>query len=378
MKKRPESELPARLLEILDGLADRELATRLSDVCLAAGQCIGQLAAIRLVDLEPKVADEGPADLALWEKMAPAVRDTVLVVNELCEVVDECFPPDSGRHSALGAAGSDQRAEQEATSVFQTLARFLRKEVTEVGGLMRRPELVASGWALLGELQRLRGHLRQRVSDAVYLSAAALAPVSRTDVVPGFAQEVRRGLSFRGTQAALQRTVEGRLEEAADGPAVARAIGEDLSVFTAMPAWRHVQIETKRQLLALQGQLGALAAAPGTTPEDVARLARPFMATLAATAGELSRGLLAGPDRQARAAALLKVEQCELHLVLETGAASWALDAALTAADPLRGRDEALDDVLRRAGNLPVGALADEELMPLVAALGAALTRLEI
>ena len=93
------------------------------------------------------------------------------------------------------------------------------------------------------------------MSDGVYLSAAALGAVSRDEVVPGFAQEVMRALSFRGTEAALRRTARQRLEGAAPGTKLARSLEEDFEVFTAMPAWRHVKIETKRAMLELRARL---------------------------------------------------------------------------------------------------------------------------
>jgi crotonobetainyl-CoA:carnitine CoA-transferase CaiB-like acyl-CoA transferase len=100
----------AELTELLDGIVDRELATRLNDTIVAAGHCIDRLAAINLVALEPAESEEGSADLAVWEKMAPAVGGTVVAVNELCTVIDESFPPGTSRASLFGHEGSDQRA----------------------------------------------------------------------------------------------------------------------------------------------------------------------------------------------------------------------------------------------------------------------------
>ena len=156
MKKQNEGELPPQLVALLEGIIDRELAGRLGDVLAAAGRCIDRLAGINLVALEPRESDEGSADLALWEKMAPAVGETVVAVNELCAVIDTSFPPSKSRASLFGHDGSDQRAEYEATAVFRTISPLIQQEVAEVGALMRRPELLSSPWSLLGELQRLR------------------------------------------------------------------------------------------------------------------------------------------------------------------------------------------------------------------------------
>lgn len=379
MAKQTEGDLPPQLIALLDGVIDRELAARLGDVMGAAGRCIERLAGINLVALEPKESGEGSADLALWEKMAPAVGETVVAVNELCAVIDESFPPARSRSSLFGEDGSDQRAEYEAAAVFRAIGPLIQKEVAEVGAIMRRPELLSSPWSLLAELQRLRADIRARVSDGVYLSAAALGAVTREDVVPGFAQEVMRALSFRGTEAALRRTARQRLENPATaGAKLAKSLEEDFEVFTAMPAWRHVKIETKRAMLELRVQLTGLAADEATTTAAVSEAVNPMLGVLAATSFELSRRLLIAHDRHARNLALRRAEQAELHLTLGTGAAGWALEAAFDAAAPLRGCNDQVDELMRDASKSVVGELPESDLMPLAADFAAALSRLDL
>lgn len=369
MKKQSEGEIPARLVELLEGIVDRELATRLNDTIVAAGRCIDRLAAINLVALEPTQSEEGSADLAVWEKMAPAVGDTLVAVNELCTVIDESFPQTS-RQSLFGPEGSDQRAELESAFVFRTISPLLREEVAEVGQLMRRPELMGSAWGLLTELQRLRTGLRQRVSDAVYLSAAALGPVTRDEVVPGMQQEVLRALSFRATESALRRTLQGRLaKQETDGAALAKNLDEDFAVFTAMPAWRHIAVPTKRMMLQVREQLKWLMKSQRTKPEQVSSVLNPLIEVLTHTTEELSKTVLIRHDQRARQEATLRAEQALLHLDLDTGAAGWALESALNAADVLRGRSQALDEVLRLASRQQVTELTSEELRPIVSQL---------
>ena len=376
MKKQSEGELPEALVALVDAIVDRELATRLIDVMIASGRCIERLAAINLRDLEPQHAEEGAPDLTLWEKMAPAVGDTVVAVNELCAVIDECFPPGRSRGSMFGEEGSDQRAEFEAAAVFRAISPLLKKEVSEVGQLVRRPDLLSSPWALLSELQRLRGQLRDRVSDGVYLSAGALGPLTREEVVPGFAQEVVRALSFRGTESALRKTTASRLEKPESGEKLARALEEDFAVLTSMPAWRHVKMETKREMLWLRAQLRG-AALQGADAEQVSLMVQPMLALLAQTSAELSRTVLVTHDRNALTIARRRVEQALLHLSLGTGAAGWALEAAIDAATPLRGLDAALDALLRDAGRQPLGELEDDAAASLVERLSGALAHLD-
>jgi hypothetical protein len=376
--KKREGELPAQLLTLLDAIIDRELAARLSVVMEAAGRCIERLAGINLVALEPADWAEGSADLALWEKMAPAVGETVVAVNELCTVIDASFPPSRSRASLFGEDGSDQRAEYEAAAVFRTIGPLIQKEVVEVGALMRRPELLSSPWSLLAELQRLRSEIRARVSDGVYLSAAALGAVSRDEVVPGFSQEVLRALSFRGTAAALRKTARQRVDTATVGTKLAKSLEEDFEALSSMPAWRHVKIETKRSMLELRARLKSHANEAETAVATVRELVEPMLTILEATSFELSRSLLIAHDRQARHLALRRAEQAELHLTLGTGAAGWALEAAFEAATALRGCNEQVDQLMREAGKLVVGELPEADLMPLAAEFAAALSRLDL
>ena len=373
-KKQSEGELPELLVALLDGIIDRELAGRLTEVMVAAGRCVERLAAINLRELEPQDADEGAPDLNVWEKMAPAVGDTVVAINELCAVIDELFPPTRSRGSMFGEEGSDQRAEFEAAAVFRAISPKLKKEVAEVGSLMRHPELLSNPWALLSELQRLRAMLRERVSDAVDLSAGALGPYTRDEVVPGYQQEALRALSFRGTESALRRTAMNRIETATDGVALSNALAEDFAAMASMPAWRHVKIETKRDMLRLRAELKK----GGRTVGQVAELVTPMLELLSHTSFELSRRVLVAHDRAARNLALRRAEQAELHLNLETGAAGWALEAAFDAAAPLRGCNVPLDELLRTAAARRVQELPDNELMELAAELAAALTRLDL
>ena len=184
MKAQTQGDLPPALLALVEGIVDRELASRLMDVLVAAARTMERLAAINLVALEPQEATEGSADLGLWEKMAPAVGDTVVALNELVAVIDGTFPPIKKKTLFFGDE-LEARAEFEAAAAFRAIAPLLRREVTEVGALIAQPELLSSPWRLLGELQRLRAESRTRVGDAVYLSAGALGTVARDEVVPG-------------------------------------------------------------------------------------------------------------------------------------------------------------------------------------------------
>ena len=354
-------ELPKRLQQIIEGIVDQALAGRLSRVHTAGAKAIEQLASVNLVNLEPP--DEGSADLSLWEQMAPAVRDTVKQVNVFCDVIDEEFPEHTTRSGVFSAETSDDRAEAESALVFRAVAMHLKNDVAKVGSLLRRPELVASPWALLGELQRMREEFRKRVGDAAYLSAAASGVVRREEVVPGALKEVQRALVYRTSVADLRRSVQARLEYGKnDGLKTAQALLTDFELFTSMPGWRHVRAEPKRQMLITKRELKKLIAR-GTLPtSELQPLIDPVMTGLNELAAELTLLMLPSHDRMVWAELTMKLEQVLLHMQLDTGGASLPLSSAAASAEKLRGRDEKFDSFLRLLRKEPVDELPPQRV----------------
>lgn len=370
--------LPPRLEEVLEAVADRALAAKLRRAIEAAAEAIERLGHLSLVKLEPATADDGTADLSLWEKMAPAVRDTVVGVNALLRVIDAEFP-DSEQPITELPSHSDDRSAAEAGMVFRAIAGRLERDVNEVGGMMRNPDLVGSRWALLAELQRLRLEFRTRIGDAVYLSAAACAPVRREDVVPGFMQELARASLFRSTMADVRRNVAEKVASAKVEPKVAaKHIDTDFDIFATLPSWRHVRAEPKRQMLGLREALQHAAAQPGLTREALNQLVEPALDLLRALGEEQSRFVLPTHDRNVILQAQQLLEQAELHLVLDTGAASAALGRAIAACAGLYGREESFDVTLRALRTKPVLALSQDALREEVEHLREALAGIKI
>lgn len=344
--------LPKRLEEVLGAIVDQHLASRLRRVHEAVAHAIEQLASVNLVQLEP--SDEGSADLSLWELMAPAIRDTVLQVNTVCDLIEEEFPEHITRSGVFSAESSDERAEAESALVFRAVALHLKKDVAKVGSLLRRPELVAAPWLLLGELQRIREEFRKRVGDAVYLTAAANAVVRREEVVPGALKEVQRALLYRSSVADLRRSVRARLE-GVQTLKTAQALLTDFELFTTMPSWRYVRAESKARMLAVKRDLkkrigqGSVGEHP-----SLAALVEPLMTGLSEFSAEVTLVMLASHDRMIWAELVDKLEQVLLHVHLDTQGASLPLAAAATTAEKLHGRDDKFDHFLSLFRREPV------------------------
>jgi len=329
---------------VLSRIVHREFASRMSRVVTAAAKSIEQLQAINLVSLEPQSAEEGTADLSLWEQMAPAVADTVASVNGLCVVIDREFPSSTSRTGLFSSDGSDERTEAEAALVFRAVAAHLKREIAQVREMVRRPELMGSRWALLEELHRLRADFRRRVGDAVYLSAAATGVVRREDVVPGASQEVQRALVYRATASDLIAQVKQRFAGDANVTDLTEALSSDLQLFSSLPAWKHLNSGPKRELMRVKELCGAM----GVDRAELQQAVESLLETLARVGLDLTQEVLASHDLHVYAEANFKLEQARLHVKLSTGAETWAIESALALVEKLRGRDRTLDRMISK------------------------------
>jgi len=369
--------LPPRLHEVLEAITDKDLAAKLNRTLQAAMHAMERLGHLKLLDLEPKVSDEGSADLALWESVAPAVRETVVDVNQLLDVIFLEFPG-SSTSQVFTIESSDDFSEAEVGRIFRAAGQRLQAELAKVGEALKDPELVASRWNLLGELQRLRGGFRARIGDAVYLAAAALAPVERQEVVPGHAAEVKRAVTLRTTATDLVRSVESRLlDPSTDGARRVQMLSTDFDTFCAMPAWRYVRALPKRDLLSVRETLTELHGRNPTARLLEERL-RPVLDTLREVARSQSHEVLRAHDRAAWRLAALRLEQAELHLDLDTGAAALAIASTLEHCAELYGLDSHLDALVRRGRSEKLSDLPRLDLTRLAQELKTRLEALEL
>src|SRR6185369_7632349 len=105
------------------------LSRKLREVCLAGATAIERLSGIDLLRHEPTSEEAGAADLALWEEMAPAVRDTLVAANRLMaamrgqfpDIVDPAPPAEKLWESWAGATTMEARLEIEVESVMRTV-----------------------------------------------------------------------------------------------------------------------------------------------------------------------------------------------------------------------------------------------------------------
>lgn len=370
-----EGALSRRLEEVLESITDRGLSARLREVFFAAARAIDRLGNLNLIKHEPTTVEHGTADLSLWEEMAPVVRDTVVEVNGLLTVIAGHFG--SVAAGSLAPASSDARLEIEVSSVLDRTAANLTRDIGSVGEKLRKPSVVSDRWNLLIELQEIRTGLRAQIGDLVYLCAAACTNVQRRDVVPGFNREVARAVNMRSTVADVRRSIEQKLQKLADvaGPGplkLANSIEGDLEAFAAMPAYRNVRAQTKRELVELRQSLREAAVNPAVTTDELQQLTEPALMLFDSLVAQ-TRPLLTSQDRATWAACGAKLEQARLHMALGSLGAPRVLDEAVKAAEALYGRDPSLDAFLRKARAVSPADLPDAELRELLESFSAVL-----
>jgi len=367
--RRPENVLSPRLEQVLVGIMDREFAEQLRAVYEAAAQAIDQLSALNLVRYEAKAAiEDGPADLSLWEEMAPAVRDTMIAVNSLLQVIRQQFPaqgtPSNLEHEA--PASMDARLAQEVESVLHGTAQQLGQELASVRERVLKPEVVSDRWALLTELQTVRRDFRLQIGNLVYLTAAAFGRVDRAEVVPGHQAEVDAAAQLRSTSAELRRSLNGRLQKLESGsiaPAsIAQQVAEDLGIFSRMPAFLTLRTPQKRQLARLRADFTKNATETTLTPQVLRAQITPLVELLQGFADTATQEVLTTHDRGVWLDCGLALQQARLHRALGSQGGRRVLGLAVKAASGLFGLDTTFDVYLRKLRNTRFVALTQEQL----------------
>ncbi|AFE04977.1 hypothetical protein COCOR_03022 [Corallococcus coralloides DSM 2259] len=370
----PPASLTPRLEQILQSLPDRAFAARLRAVYLAAAQAISRLSDLDLVKYETPVVDASP-DLSLWEEMAPVIRDTVMDVNALLNVIREQFP---GTPPAASSKGPG-----DVPAMLQEGMARLAQSITQLGEAMRNPSVVSDRWQLLAEIQRFRSDYREQMSQLVFESASTFGEVSRAQVVPGYEAEVKAAVTVRAITSDLSRIVTARLNKVRDAKPEevlwnAQQLQTELDAFGRTAAYRNLRAQDKRHIVEARAEIGALALE--SAPEQ-GRL-------LAVTEGleELVRGLSAVNqrqllilhDREVWAACGVRLERALMQSKKDPVASAKALAEAAASAQSLYGRDPTMDAFLRKARKLKLATLTGPELLSTIESFQAQLAQLDV
>ena len=383
----PSSVLSPRLEELLQSLADRAFAERLRKVYHAAGQAISRMSDLDLLRYETADTDDSP-DLSLWEEMAPVIRDTVMDVNVLLNVIREQFaaPPvvkGVGNPGAPLAATVEARRVKDATEILQGWMQQLAQGVTQLGEAMRNPSVVSDRWMLLSEIQRLRERFREQVGSLVFESASAFGPVTRQQVVPGHEAEVKAAVTVRALVADLSRIVTARLAkvreaEPEDVQWNAQQLQTELDAFGRTTAYRHLRAQDKRQIIEVRGRVGTLAIQDNPSHQDLLALVEELDTFVRSLSQVNHRQVLIIHDREVWAGCGVRLERAQGLLGSDPTGAARALAEAAASAQSLYGRESRLDAFLRKARKVPMAQLSGAELRSTLETLQSLLAGLDV
>ncbi len=371
-----EPLLSKKLDELLAQIPDGGFAQKLRRVYQAAASAIDKLADIDLIKYE-SISVEGAPDLSLWEEMAPVIRDTVVDVNALLMVIRQEFPshPPGGLGDTLAkmveeAGGSalsgPARRYAEAESALQKAAQSLAQQVTHLGERMRSPQVVSDRWNLLADLQAFRSRFREEIGALVYDSAVAFGEVSKRDVVPFYAEEVKSAVTVRGTVADLIRVMAARVEkireaEPEDVQWNARQLEKELDTFGKTEAYRALRAQDKRRIIEFRHHVGEMAAKPAQKQRELLDLVEPFELFVKSLSQVNNRELLIEHDREVTAECGVLAERARALLGENPEGAAAVLKEAALRAQALYGRSAELDAFLRRAKKQDLATLGPEE-----------------
>jgi len=349
--------LTARLEELLQSLPDRSFAERLRRVYAAAAQAVARLSDLDLLRYEATTVDDSP-DLSLWEEMAPVIRDTVVDVNALLNVIREQFPQGKeGPGSLVGgglAANLEARKMRDAAELLQGWMMQLAQGVTQLGEAMRNPAVMSDRWTLLAEIQRLRARFREQMGSLVYESASVFAPVSRQQVAPGYEADVKAAVMVRAIVADLARLMTLRLQKVREAApdtvsANAQQLQSELDAFGRTAAYKHLRAQDKRKLVELRGRLGPLVANPGLQRDELVGMVEELEAFVRSLSNVNQRQLLITHDREVWAGCGVRLERAQELRNSDPAGAARALAEAAASAQALYGRAPGLDAFLRKA-----------------------------
>lgn len=382
----PSSAPSPRLDELLQSLTDRSFAERLRQVYAAAAQAIVRLSDLDLLKYETATVSDSP-DLSLWEEMAPVIRDMVVDVNVLLNVIREQFASRAAQ-AATGsgtplAASVEARRIKDASELLTGWMQQLAQGITQLGETMRNPTVVSDRWTLLAEIQRLRERFREQIGNLVFESASAFGPVTRQQVVPGHEAEVQAAVMVRAIVADLARIVSARLTrvreaEPEDVQWNAQQLQTELDAFGRTVAYRHLRAQDKRHIIEIRGRVGKLAIQESSLKQDVLAVVEELDAFVRSLSGVNQRQVLITHDREVWAGCGVRLERAVGLLGSEPTSAARAIAEAAASAQSLYGRDPKLDAFLRKARKTQLAQLSAAELRATLETLQSLLAGLEL
>lgn len=352
--------LPSRLVELLGRFHDPRVSEQLQAVHEAAATAIAALGELDLIQYEAQ-GESASADLSLWEELAPTVASTIAAVNGLVAEIEVRYPPGAGP--------------QNLSQLLHAGVVELRQAVNGLGMAMRDPSIMGERWGLLNTVQAFRSRVRGRVGALVYDTAGLLGECRRSEVDPGWVEEVAQALAVRQGATELRARMKNRLQQVKEAPAEdvpwhVQQLKKELDAFGRSKGWLALRAPDKQAVLDFKASAERLNK-PGVTQRDLELALTPFVGLTESLMAINQRSVLVEHDRELIAMCGVALEQVMgFEAAQQLDEALKTLVAALRQAKALYGRDEAFDAFLRQRLSKP---LTLDDLSPTVMQLLGAL-----
>jgi hypothetical protein len=259
----------------------------------------------------------------------------------------------------------------------------MAQQITQLGEAMRNPSVVSDRWTLLAEVQRFRSSFREHIGNLVFASISTFADVSRKEVVPGYAEDVKAAMTVRAIVADLGRLLAARLAKVRDArpedmQGNAQQLQNELDAFGRTAAYRGLRAQDKRHIIELRGKVGPLAAMPSPQKAELLEVVEQLEALVRSLAAVNQRQVLITNDREVWAACGVRLERAMSLVDSDPASAARLLAEAAVYGQSLYGREANLDAFLRKARKTNLAALTGQELRATLEQLQGLLAHLEL
>nr|WP_249345021.1 hypothetical protein [Corallococcus exiguus] len=308
--------------------------------------------------------------------MAPVIRDTVMDVNALLNVIREQFP-------GTPQPAAPRKGPADVPAILQEGMASLAQSITQLGEAMRNPSVVSDRWQLLAEIQRFRSDYREQMSQLVFESASTFGEVSRAQVVPGYEAEVKAAVTVRAITSDLSRIVTARLNKVRDAKPEevlwnAQQLQTELDAFGRTAAYRNLRAQDKRHIVEARAEIGALALESAPEPGRLLTVTEGLEELVRSLSAVNQRQLLILHDREVWAACGVRLERALAQSTKDPVASAKALAEAAASAQSLYGRDPTMDAFLRKARKLKLATLTGPELLSTIESFQSQLAQLDV
>src|SRR5262249_46548074 len=222
----------------------------------------------------------------------------------------------NGLASLVEDAVLDDAARAQLERVLESAASQLFEQVQSFGAKVRDPGVGADRGDLLAEVQGVRPRFREHSGTLVFDLVAPFADVERSEVVPGFAEEVAGAVAVRSAVADLRRVLEARAAKLRQASAEdvqwhAQHLEQEMDAFGRTAPYRSLRAQDKRRLIEYRHEVREMAAQPLPAKADAMEVCQRVLELVKGLAVVSQRALLRRHDHEDLGRSGVQLQQAE-------------------------------------------------------------------